>query len=192
MNLSIKNVPNILTVFRLLMVPVFVYVFFSVEPIWALAVFVINAASDVADGFIARRHNAVTDFGKLMDPLADKLNSVSAIVCLAIIGHLPIFAVIIIAVKELLMVAGGIFLYNNKITVFANIMGKAGAAITFTALSMCFLHEYFHPWDWYVLYFALAVQVIVFIQYGFINLWIPYKKGELFRHRKNTDSAGAL
>ena len=67
------NVPNALTILRMLMIPLMVYVFNSFGAHWALLVYVVASATDVLDGYIARKYNQITDFGKLMDPLADKL-----------------------------------------------------------------------------------------------------------------------
>lgn len=104
---SAWNPANVLTVLRIVLVPVFV-----VALLWdhgqsvalrlvALALFLVAAATDRFDGWIARRNNLVTDLGKLLDPIADKLLMGAALVCLSILGDLPWWVTIVILVREL-------------------------------------------------------------------------------------------
>lgn len=79
-----RHIPNLITAFRLLLVPVFAAVFFTCDVRIAFAVFLLASASDLLDGYLARRWNVVSEFGKLFDPLADKLMQVGAVICLAI------------------------------------------------------------------------------------------------------------
>ena len=106
------NVPNVLTIIRLLLVPVYVAVFAAGYRYWALFVFLLASFTDLLDGRIARRYNLITDFGKLMDPLADKIMVLTAMISMAI-GNaqiepvIPWLAVIILLGKEIYMVQGG-------------------------------------------------------------------------------------
>ena len=104
---SAWNPANVLTVLRIALVPVFV-----VALLWdhgqsvalrlvALALFLVAAATDRFDGWIARRNNLVTDLGKLLDPIADKLLMGAALVCLSILGDLPWWVTVVILVREL-------------------------------------------------------------------------------------------
>ena len=86
------TIPNVLTMIRLLLVPVFVVVYFrtSAEPKYAaLAIFAAASLTDMLDGYLARKLNQITDFGKLFDPLADKLMVLTALVCQGIAGVIP-------------------------------------------------------------------------------------------------------
>lgn len=98
------NVPNVLTVLRILLVPVYVAILFMAQDEtirwWATVVFVVAMLTDLADGYIARRFNLVTDFGKLWDPVADKALTGAAFVSLSILGELPWYFTIIILVRE--------------------------------------------------------------------------------------------
>lgn len=99
------NVPNALTVLRIVLVPVFLVVLFShpEDPNWriaATAVFVLAILTDLADGHIARKHNLVTDFGKLWDPVADKALTGAAFVSLGILGELSWVIIVLILVRE--------------------------------------------------------------------------------------------
>ena len=95
------NLPNKLTIFRVILIPFFV--FFVLTPYFpeygkyiAVAIFIIASLTDLLDGKIARKYNLVTNFGKFMDPLADKLLVCSALICLVSTGKLPAWIVIII------------------------------------------------------------------------------------------------
>lgn len=99
------NVPNVLTVLRIVMVPVFAVVLFLGPDeqgyrIAATAIFVVAMLTDLADGWIARRYNLVTDFGKLWDPVADKALTGTAFVALSILGELPWFFTVLILLRE--------------------------------------------------------------------------------------------
>ena len=81
-----RQIPNILSVIRFLMIPCFVFMFFSNVPhnrILALGIFLLAGITDVVDGYLARKNNWITDFGKMMDPIADKLMQATAFVCIA-------------------------------------------------------------------------------------------------------------
>ena len=83
---KMKNIPNILSVIRIILVLVFVVVFFlPISKIWALIVFLTAGATDVVDGFLARKFNWITDLGKILDPFADKLMQCTVLVCLCIL-----------------------------------------------------------------------------------------------------------
>ena len=92
------NVPNALTILRILLIPVFVVLFFSGETeaeiatarYWSLGVFLLASFTDMLDGKIARKNHLVTDFGKFLDPLADKMLVNSAFVCFAVLGEVPV------------------------------------------------------------------------------------------------------
>lgn len=100
------NVPNAITVVRILLTPFFIWLLLTADPDgvarWAAGVFFILAiATDGIDGWIARRWNLITDLGKILDPIADKGLTGSALVCLAILGELPWWVVALILVREI-------------------------------------------------------------------------------------------
>src|SRR6516165_10608246 len=100
------NLPNQLTVLRLVLTFPFVFalsVNFPGAKLLALVIFIVGSATDYADGYIARRFNLITDFGKLMDPLVDKIMTISAFICLVSLRTLPAWAVIVIVSREFLI-----------------------------------------------------------------------------------------
>ena len=108
-----KHVPNILTMIRFLLIPVIIYFLAINQYIVGLILFVISGITDVIDGAIARKFNFITDFGKLMDPLADKLTQISVLATLMVKGIIPIWILVIVIVKEAVMIAGASFLYGR-------------------------------------------------------------------------------
>ena len=124
------NTPNKLTILRILLVPVFiVFLFLGQNNIIFkyLALFVFCAASvtDALDGYIARSRNLVTNFGKFMDPLADKLLVCSALICFIQIGSIPAWIVIIIIAREFIISGFRLIASDKGVVIAANKWGKA-------------------------------------------------------------------
>ncbi len=122
------NLPNKLTLLRVIMIPFFV-VFMLMDGMAsaryiALAIFVIASFTDFLDGNIARKHNLVTNFGKFMDPLADKLLVCSALICLIETGQLPAWYVIIIIAREFIISGFRLIASDNGIVIAASYWGK--------------------------------------------------------------------
>lgn len=133
------NLPNILTTIRFLLVPLFIYVFFSEAKesiIYATYIFILAGVTDVLDGYFARKYNLITKWGQAMDPLADKLMLITVLICFTIKNYLPILVIIIVGLKEILMILGGIFLYykKDKIVIPANKFGKIATVSFYIAI----------------------------------------------------------
>ena len=141
---NVWNIPNVLTMLRLVLIPVFVAVFFRTprdqDKIAALAIFAAASITDMFDGMLARRLNQITDFGKLFDPLADKVMVVTAMVCQAVIGVFPWVAIIIVAAKELVMLLGGLFMLSKNVVVYSNYVGKTAQVFFIASLLLSFFH----------------------------------------------------
>ena len=123
------NLPNKLTVLRVLMVPFFVLFMLTdlggVANKWiALAIFVVASLTDLLDGKIARKYNLVTNFGKFMDPLADKLLVCSAMICLIENGSLAAWIVIVIIAREFIISGFRLVASDNGIVIAASYWGK--------------------------------------------------------------------
>lgn len=123
------NLPNKLTILRMIMVPFFV--FFMLVPVagdatkWiALVIFVVASLTDTLDGYLARRDNLVTDFGKFMDPLADKLLVCSALICFVELGDLPAWMVIIIIGREFIISGFRLVASDKGVVIAAGYWGK--------------------------------------------------------------------
>lgn len=139
---NVWNVPNVLTMLRMALIPVFWYLMMQERLYAALSVFVAASLTDIADGYIARKFDLITDFGKLMDPLADKLMVISMMASLALRGIAPWPALVIILLKELTMVIGGAILLRHQVVVYAIWIGKLAQATVVCGLISCFFHEW--------------------------------------------------
>jgi CDP-diacylglycerol--glycerol-3-phosphate 3-phosphatidyltransferase len=123
------NLPNKLTLIRVALIPVFVF-FLLINPdnlalrIIADVIFIAASLTDMADGKIARKYNLVTNFGKFMDPLADKLLVCSAMICLIATKQLPAWFVIIIIAREFIISGFRLIAAENGLVIAANIFGK--------------------------------------------------------------------
>ena len=123
------NLPNKLTVVRMVLVPFFVAALLLSKTNdslkWvALALFVIASLTDFADGYIARKYNLITNFGKFMDPLADKILTISGMICLIELGRIPSWIVVIIVAREFIISGFRLIATEHGIVIAANYWGK--------------------------------------------------------------------
>ena len=142
---NIWNLPNVLTMIRLVLVPVFIILILngSVGAMWAaLVVFIVAAFTDLFDGKLARERGLVTDWGKIWDPIADKALTLGAFVVLSVAGLVPWWFTVIVAVRELGITWMRSRLLKRGIVVAANSGGKAK-----TVSQMLLIVFLVFPWD---------------------------------------------
>ena len=136
------NLPNKLTIARVIMIPFFVLFLLTglggAASKWiALAIFIIASLTDLLDGHIARKYNLVTNFGKFMDPLADKLLVCAAMICLVEMGRLPAWIVIVIISREFIISGFRLIASDNGRVIAASYWGKFKT--TFQMLKICLM-----------------------------------------------------
>ena len=177
---NIKNIPNYLTILRLILVPIIFTLIILESYLLAFVFFVIANITDVLDGAIARKYNLITDFGKLMDPLADKITQLSTILALIIKGIIPFWILIVLATKEILMIIGAFTLYKNKdVTVYSKWYGKAATILFFVAIVFSLLSKAFSEFasiTIYLFYVALAMTLFAGIMYAKNIICFDYEK----------------
>lgn len=170
------NLPNKLTIARVFMIPVFV-VFMLMEEgrvpafRWiAVAVFILAALTDFLDGQIARRCGLVTNFGKFMDPLADKLLVCSALICLVGIGRLPAWIVIVIIAREFIISGFRLVAADNGIVIAASWWGKLKTVFQMIAVILLIIHwEPLQLAETLCVYIALVLTVVSLVDYIYKN-----------------------
>ena len=122
------NLPNKLTTMRIILVPVVVVLLLAFDGLWAdiaaAAVYLIAAITDLFDGKIARKYNLVTNFGKFMDPLADKLLVCSTLICMTALGAAPAWAVIIVIAREFAISGFRLIAVERGVVIAAGWSGK--------------------------------------------------------------------
>lgn len=170
------NLPNKLTILRVIMIPFFV-VFMLIPDLAgaaskyiALAIFCVASFTDFLDGYLARRDNLVTNFGKFMDPLADKLLVCSALICL--IPRLPAWVVLIIIAREFIISGFRLVASDNGIVIAASYWGKFKTVSQMTMVIL-FILDFQNPIlvivTQIVMWIALALTVISLVDYVWKN-----------------------
>ena len=147
MKFNLKYIPNILSGIRITLVPVFIYLFFyyyETRIYVPLCVFLFAGITDIADGYLARRNNWITNLGKLLDPLADKLMQCSVLVCFAIKNPALWWLAGMFIAKELFMICGAIIVLKKiKVTVKSHWYGKITTAAFYAIAFLAFILKMF-------------------------------------------------
>ena len=161
---NVWTIPNVLTMLRIVLIPVFVIVFFNTpkdqDRIAALVIFAVASITDMFDGMLARKLNQITDFGKLFDPLADKVMVITALICQAVYGVFPWIAIIIVAAKELIMLLGGLFMLSRDVVVYSNYVGKTAQVFFIASLLLSFFHPSLEAAEFRVLGMTLDLLLL--------------------------------
>ena len=167
-----ENIPNILTIIRFILIP---FIFMSVifhHYLIGLVIFTISAITDILDGYIARKYNYITDIGKLIDPLADKLTQIFLLLALSILNILPWWILAIVFVKECVMVISASFLYKRKdVVVYSKWYGKMATTLFYLAIIFSLIINQFNialPFriDLYLYYLAILATLFSLIMYA--------------------------
>lgn len=135
------NTANKLTMLRVILIPVYLVVWYlnlETSAYWALAVFVVASVTDFADGYVARHYNQVTTFGKFMDPLADKILVITAMIWFASVGMLPVWALVIVVAREFAVSGLRLVAVDNGRVIAAAWSGKVKTFSTMVCL--CLMH----------------------------------------------------
>ena len=175
------NLPNKLTIFRVILIVPFVVVLLGGEAGWfgdnsllyggiSLAIFIVSSLTDLIDGKIARKYNLVTDFGKFMDPLADKLLVSAAMIALVEMGRIPAWVVIVIISREFIISGFRLVASDNGVVIAASYWGKFKT--TFQMVMVCLmLLDLSEKFAWYgvltniIMWIALILTVVSLVDY---------------------------
>jgi cardiolipin synthase len=132
------NLPNYITLVRVILVPFFINLMIYGYYKWALAVFVVACVTDALDGMIARLTKTQTALGAFLDPMADKLLILSAFVTLVLLGKLPVWLVIIVVSRDAILTMGGLIIYftTRNLKIQPSIIGKATTVLQFIVVSL--------------------------------------------------------
>ena len=166
------NLPNKLTMGRIFAIPVFIVVFLLDYRYAAAVIFILAALTDMLDGHIARKNNLVTNFGKLMDPLADKLLVMSALICLSQVGDVPGWMVIVILGREFIITGMRQVAAAQGIVIAAGTTGKIKTITQLIAIPLLILENWPFslfsfdlPMDQIFLWIALVMTVVSGTEY---------------------------
>lgn len=166
------NIPNLISLLRILLVPVFWIVFWSQSTyhlFFGMVILALAGVTDIIDGYIARKHGLVTELGKILDPVADKLMVITAITSLYQIGLLPVWLLVLIIAKEACIVVGSLFImFGYRVRVSASKYGKAATVSVYIAM---FYAAFNLPGSIFVITIAAIVSLAALVNYvyGFIR-----------------------
>ena len=160
------NIPNTLSMVRMALVPVFVMLYLLRVDVWAFVVLFVSGLTDAVDGFIARRFDMITDCGKLLDPLSDKLTQVSVVVCLTTRYPELLPLTVLCFAKELSQGIGGILLLKKNVQAQgARWFGKASTVLFYaTMLVVVLWHDTLAasaPWVLWLLLGLVGVSMLI-------------------------------
>ena len=165
------NVPNTLTVLRVIKIPFFVLFMIgditNADNYIALAIFIAASLTDTLDGYLARKNNQVTNFGKFMDPLADKLLVCAALICLMDLEKLPSWIVIIIISREFIISGFRLIAADNGIVIAASWWGKA-KTISQMIMIILLIADFggiFDTINQIFIYLALVLTIVSLVDY---------------------------
>ncbi len=169
-----RHIPNILSGLRIGMVGLFVYFFQNDRYYAALGIYVLAVLTDTLDGYLARHYNWITDVGKVLDPLADKLMLIAALICFCINRWVPVWLVAAVVLKELVMIIGGALLWKKEIVVYADWFGKFATGF-FNVGVVATLVKRFWPWIgfWNIVLLSIAtvLGIIALVHYAQKNVF---------------------
>ena len=166
---------NKITIFRVVMIPVFLVLAYADRPVWAFAVFALASLSDMLDGYIARHYNQITNFGKFMDPLADKALVLAAMCFFVERGLMPGWAVAIVLLREFAVSGMRLIAVEQGRVIAAAWSGKIKTAVTMVGLAAMLLFSSY-PW---VNTLASALIVITTVWSGVEYF---YKNRDVFKN----------
>ena len=173
----LKYVPNALTILRFLLIPLIILFVLTGHYILAILILTLSGITDVLDGYIARKYNFITDFGKLMDPLADKATQLATLASLTINGILDSWIIYVVIIKEFVMIAGASFLYGKELVVSSKWYGKLATVLFYVAIVCTMFINYWNlhiaslydfeifSFDKYIYYLAIISTVFSLIMY---------------------------
>jgi CDP-diacylglycerol--glycerol-3-phosphate 3-phosphatidyltransferase len=164
----LAQVPNALTIARLALIPVFVVLMVRAghRPSWPAGVaFGIAGITDQVDGFLARRWHVESQFGKIADPLADRLMIDAAVILLAVYDRLPWVGLAVIVGRDVLLLAGSAILAPRGIDVEVNLVGKAATWVLYAAIFFRIVIDSATKWPLYLFWAGLALALVAAVFY---------------------------
>lgn len=182
----LRQIPNMLSVLRLLMIPAFVLLYFKdgAEP-YTAAIYILAWATDVLDGWLARRNGWITDLGKILDPLADKLMQLAAAVCFTISDRIFLIVLIPLILKELCMLAGALLIMRTqKLVEPSHWYGKFASAFIFLCSVALILVRGCAILDIILACAMLAVMLFALVMYYFRDFRGKYNLSLLHKSKR--------
>lgn len=155
-------IPNILTTVRLILVPVFAYFLIGAQnSTAAIIAFVLSGITDIVDGYVARHYNMITNFGKVYDPLVDKLMQITVVICLVVEKIIPVWLLVFVMVKEVTMIIIGGILYLRKIVVSSNWSGKVATVVFYAAVITMIIWKHIPAYGEIIVFSIMVASMVL-------------------------------
>ena len=170
------NIPNALSLVRILLIPVFLVLYLNHLDWWAFGVLVFSGVTDMLDGFIARHFNQITECGKLLDPISDKMTQVAVLIALATRYHELLPLMILCMVKEICQAIGGVIMLKRRNTVQGSLwFGKLSTVVFYVCMLVLVVSTLFDVtlspnMCWLVSALAGACMLVAFV--GYLRVFI--------------------
>jgi CDP-diacylglycerol--glycerol-3-phosphate 3-phosphatidyltransferase len=169
----LQQLPNALTIARLLLIPIFVALMLNAHGghSWAAGiVFGIAGITDQVDGFLARRWHVESDFGRIIDPLADRLMIDAAVILLYIADHMPLAGLIVILGRDVALMAGYRAIAPQGYELKVNLLGKAATWLLYAGIFFLLVTDKSTPWPYWVFWGGLVLALISALAYA-VGAW---------------------
>jgi CDP-diacylglycerol--glycerol-3-phosphate 3-phosphatidyltransferase len=166
----LQLLPNALTIARLLLIPVFIALMVRAdgEPSWpAGIVFGVAGITDQIDGFLARRWQVESNFGRIFDPLADRLMIDAAVILLFIYDHMPLAGLIVIVGRDVLLLAGYRAIAPQGYELNVNVIGKAATWLLYAGIAFMIVTEPATSWPYWIFWTGLVLAVAAGLVYAY-------------------------
>ena len=179
---KLKYIPNILCVIRILLIFVFIYLALNGQLYAALVIFLVAGATDVVDGYLARRNNWISDLGKILDPLADKLMQFTVLIVFYFLELIPIWFVIPFFLKDgITLLMGMLVIKKRNVVVVSKWYGKAAVCVFYLTIAISVIFEEYLASE-PIAYVLIFIPAIIFA----IGAFAGYLKH--YSSLKNPDS----
>ena len=168
----LQLLPNALTVARLILIPVFVALMLSAENghSWAAGiVFGIAGITDQIDGFLARRWHVESEFGRIFDPLADRLMIDAAVILLFVADHMPWAGLVLILGRDLLLLAGYKAITPDGYQLNVNLIGKAATWLLYAGIGLLIVTHRSTDWPYWIFWTGLVLALVAGLVYGLLG-----------------------
>ncbi len=179
-----NTLANKITIFRVVMIPVFLVLAYTGHLRWALAVFILASLSDMLDGYVARHFNQITNFGKFMDPLADKVLVVAAMCWFVEAGRMPGWALALVLLREFAVSGLRLVAVEQGRVIAAAKSGKVKTAVTMVCLCWMLFSRAPDPWDSAPDLVAQLCTALILVTTLWSGIEYFYKNRDVFKDSK--------
>lgn len=181
---AVFTIPNIISFIRILLIVPFIVFFILGEYLIAFSFILLSGISDCLDGFLARRLNQISDLGKLLDPVADKLTLISVVICLGILIPEVLPIAIVLVIKDILMLIGGFYLLKKDITPpSSKWYGKVATIVFYASVVTIVFFRGFLKYETYLLTIILLSLTFIVMMFALIKYAIVFK--DLLKEKSN-------